>query len=57
MKLPKYMRRTKLSYSSTERDPIGCEGLYIEKLIVKWWAWPFIVLKAAFLTILKGRPK
>jgi hypothetical protein len=24
----------------TEFDPVGCDGLYVKKITIKWWGWP-----------------
>ena len=50
-KLPRYLRKTEISYHPTEYDKVGCDGMYIKKLHVAWWYTPilyFIAVVAVF---------
>jgi hypothetical protein len=45
MRAPRYLHvvwKTK----PTNRDPVGCDGLYVESVKVDWWGWPFLLVWA-----------
>jgi len=35
----------KWSFQPTENDEIGCDGLYIDSVKVKWWGWPILLFQ------------
>ena len=54
-KMPRYLKNTKWSNKPTEFDPVGCDGLYIEKIKIEWWAYPFLKLKVLWKKYKRGK--
>ena len=44
-KLPWYLKKSEFSYSPTEFDDIGSDGLYIKKIRVHWTAKIYFITK------------
>lgn len=44
-KLPLSLRKTEWDTKPTDRDKIGEDGLYIKKIVIAWWSYPYWIIK------------